>query len=290
MSNHIPYFLDYVWSYVEKGWYVLPVKGKIPLTAHGLLDATIDPAVIRSWWGPNGRFKTSNVAIRSGSKSNLVILDVDVQHNGMVSFEEMGLADKLPKTPMVRTGRGGMHFYFRHKEAGNSAGRIAEGIDIRGGKDGKDGYVVAPPSIHPDTGVAYEWEVLPSEVEVAELPDFLLELITEASKKKELDFGPGKRNASMTQLAGSMTRVGAPAESIKAALMSLGKLRDGLEESEVDHIIEQSLNWEVPMPPQTEIGQAELLKELYAASSRTELGTGHSVSQWRWIRPPMRMR
>jgi P4 family phage/plasmid primase-like protien len=261
MSNE---FIEYIQFYKSKGWHMLPVQGKIPLTAHGLLDASVDTNVLKSWWGVNGRFNGSNVAIRTGSLSDLVVLDVDAQHNGWESFKSLGLEDKLPLTPMVKTGRGGGHFYFKHKEAKNSAGRIGEGIDLRGGLNGKDGYVVAPPSIHPDTGVAYEWVVLPSEVEVAELPDFLLQIIRDASKKAPLDFGPGKRNSSLTSLAGTLHRAGVPAESMKAALLAVGNVREGLEEAEVDHMIEQSLNWELPLPPQTEIGQAELIASLYS--------------------------
>ena len=242
---------------------MLPVQGKIPLTAHGLLDASVDTNVLKSWWGVNGRFNGSNIAIRTGTGSDLVVLDVDTKNGGMDSYKEM-FEGKLPVTPTVRTGSGGLHFYFKHKEAANSAGKIAPGIDLRGGKDGKDGYVVAPPSIHPTTGEAYEWIILPSEVEVAELPEFLLEIIRAASKKAPLDFGPGKRNTSLTSLAGTLHRAGVPAESMKAALLAVGNIREGLEESEVDHMVEQSMNWELPLPPQTEIGQAELVAMLYS--------------------------
>src|SRR5256885_13664451 len=44
------------------------------------------------------------------------------------------------------TGSGGSHAYFAHPGSSvpNSAGRLGEGLDVRG--DG--GYVVAPPSLH----------------------------------------------------------------------------------------------------------------------------------------------
>ncbi len=53
----------------------------------------------------------------------------------------------VPLTPRCETGSG-MHYYFKHPggEVRNSAGRLGPGLDIRA--DG--GYVVAPPSRHPN--------------------------------------------------------------------------------------------------------------------------------------------
>jgi hypothetical protein len=56
---------------------------------------------------------------------------------------------------LVHTGQGGTHFYYRYPETEvrNRAGILGRRIDVRG----EGGLVVAPPSVHPDTGRAYEW-------------------------------------------------------------------------------------------------------------------------------------
>ena len=54
---------------------------------------------------------------------------------------------KLPSTVAVRTGSGGLHYYFRWPngaELKNSAKRIASNLDTRV----SGGYVIAPPSLH----------------------------------------------------------------------------------------------------------------------------------------------
>jgi hypothetical protein len=59
----------------------------------------------------------------------------------------------MPPTRCVRTGSGGWHLYYRHP-GGALAAKLHghDGIDLKA--DG--GYVVAPPSVHPDTGKAYQ--------------------------------------------------------------------------------------------------------------------------------------
>ena len=58
---------------------------------------------------------------------------------------------ELPATVEVITARG-RHLYFKMPDmpVRNSAGKIAAGIDMRG----DDGYVLAPPSVHP-SGTRY---------------------------------------------------------------------------------------------------------------------------------------
>ena len=72
------------------------------------------------------------------------------------------------------TGGGGEHVLFRNVPGlKNSAGRIAEGLDVR--SDG--GYIVVAPSIHA-SGRRYTWSVdhHPSDVVVAEAPAWLIGL------------------------------------------------------------------------------------------------------------------
>ena len=162
--------------YANEGWPVFPVAGivagscgcrllaacthpaKHPLLRNGLHGATIDPQLIDRWWQ---RWPWAGVAIATGARSALVVIDVDPRHGGehsLADLQERGV--NLPDTLTVRTGGGGRHLFFRHRGPAlpNSAGRLAglgepPGVDLRG--DG--GYVVAPPSPHVSEQ-RYQWD------------------------------------------------------------------------------------------------------------------------------------
>jgi len=81
----------------------------------------------------------------------------------------------LPATPLLRSGGGGLHYYFAWPGSGGvktSANYNGLPIDIRG----TGGYVVAPPSLH-KSGNRYTWEVSPDEVPLADAPAWLLGLL-----------------------------------------------------------------------------------------------------------------
>lgn len=257
--------LDYAKAYASRGWYVLPVQGKIPLTEHGLKDATREADVIESWWGEQGKFKDANIAIRTGAESGLVVVDIDKKAGGLESYEAM--KDKFPATPTVRTGGGGLHLYYRHTggEVKNSASKIAPGIDIRG----DNGYVVAPPSTH-DNGNEYVWETLVSETPLADFPDIL-------PKEQKFDakglFTEGKRNTTTVQLVGHMQRLGVPLESTTAAVLALD---NGLSEEEKLRTIERYKSWSSPLPPRTELGQAEFVSDFF----KDEIAYDYAHKSW----------
>ena len=87
--------------------------GKHPRTAHGFLDATTDVNTVRAWWEDD--FPLSNVGIRTGEESGLVVLDVDPRHEGDESLRQLEAKyEPLPETPTALSGGGGRHFYFQH--------------------------------------------------------------------------------------------------------------------------------------------------------------------------------
>src|SRR5712664_1159379 len=91
-------------DYARRGWAVFPIhsietdgrcgcgsqacpaQGKHPLVQGGFKAATTDVQVIRGWWTdkPN-----ANVAIATGSRSGVVVLDIDPRHGGDKSFVEL---------------------------------------------------------------------------------------------------------------------------------------------------------------------------------------------------------
>ena len=148
-----PTLHDAALAYARRGVPVFPCEpgAKRPLTLNGHWDATKDPHAIGQWWK---RWPSANVAIPTGEKSGVVVLDVDVDDGGpesLARLERVGIP--VPKTARTRTGGGGIHLFFRYpreREIRNSAGLLGPGLDVRG----EGGYVVVPPS---RTRGLYRW-------------------------------------------------------------------------------------------------------------------------------------
>lgn len=161
-------FLQAALAYAARGWSVIPLR---PRDKRPLLDswspyqqqrATADQ--LQAWWT---QWPDANVGLVAGAISGLVILDVDGPE-GTKSL--LTLTRVCPKTCVSSTGKG-KHLLFRHP--GGSVRNFARklpGLDLRG--DG--GYIVAPPSIHPN-GKTYKWIM---EHDIAEVPDWLLGIIS----------------------------------------------------------------------------------------------------------------
>ncbi|MDZ4234793.1 MAG: bifunctional DNA primase/polymerase, partial [Dietzia sp.] len=158
--------LEHALAYAADGLAVFPLvpRTKRPATAHGKDDATIDPATIRAWWTAT---PDANIAARP--PEGVVVLDVDPRNGG--TLESLG---ELPTTYRARTGGGGWHVWCWLPEGCEDRvrGKLdgAEGIDVKTSA----GYLVMPPSVHPDGG-RY---ILEDDTEPAELPAHLLERIT----------------------------------------------------------------------------------------------------------------
>lgn len=146
------------------GFSVGPLAGKLPITAHGVQDFTTDRNVIASW---KRKFGGCNWGV---TQLGVICLDVDPRNGGTVSALNLRPEHS---TLCVQTGSGGWHIYYRH--SGTARGKVdgIPGIDI---KAGGRGYLVAPGSIHPDTGKPYR---LHRDAPIADLPEHLRELIVQ---------------------------------------------------------------------------------------------------------------
>ena len=153
-------------SYAAAGWPVIPLKPreKTPLTAHGLNDASDDPETVERWWG---RWPDANVGLRTG-----IIFDVlDIDGPDGVASLTAHVPGYTHDGPVSRTGRG-YHLLFAVTGAGNGQ-KMLPGIDFRG----RQGYIVAPPSIHP-LGHRYTWtKDRPAFTKLPEPTEWLLDLI-----------------------------------------------------------------------------------------------------------------
>ena len=129
----------------SNGFPVLPLRGKTPLTTHGCKDASTDLNQIDDWWAQR---PGANLGIATGYVAD--VLDVDGPA-GLASLDQWEAEHgKLPKTYTVRTGGGGLHYYFRPIEGASNRTGMLPGLDYRA----KGGYVVAAGSIHP-SGTRY---------------------------------------------------------------------------------------------------------------------------------------
>lgn len=159
--------------YAERGWYVFPLVpgNKIPLTEHGVNDASKTLAQIEQWWE---RWPNANIGVACGP-SGLTVVDVDVKNGapGWQSWRDLTdhHGQEICLTRAAKTPSGGLHLYYLApaQEVRNSASKLGTGVDVRG----RGGYVVAPPSIIGDT--RYTW--LDAEGDVAPFPACLIPLL-----------------------------------------------------------------------------------------------------------------
>lgn len=164
-------------SYAEKGWPVFPLApgGKLPLFSkeeggRAYLDATTDLDQIREWWRAH---PNANIGIATGAASGIWVLDSD-KHGSDDGDASLALLQEqfgsIPETLTQLTPSGGNHRIFKMNgtEIRNRA-RVAPGIDVRG----TGGYIVAPPSIHPN-GKPYRWK---EGKPVIEAPKWLVDLV-----------------------------------------------------------------------------------------------------------------
>ena len=138
-------------AYASAGIHVFPLapRSKVPLIStpnggHGLHDATTNDLIIRSWWTTT---PTANIGLRTGISFDVIDLDGE---SAVVALEEARDGQEQLQGPVVQTGHG-FHWYVTSTGLENRAG-ILSGVDFRGQR----GYVVAPPSVHPN-GHRYRW-------------------------------------------------------------------------------------------------------------------------------------
>lgn len=164
-------------AYLRRGLAIIPLdaRKKAPATEHGLKDATTLEGLdnIVDWYES---YPNDNVAIVTGKISgNLGVIDIDLDDDsGKDGYEFLRRWEhehgELPETWTVETARGGMHMYYRFDGGvprNSSNEELA--IDFRG----EGGYVMAPPSIHPNGNVVC-WDNHPDDYDLAWADDNVL--------------------------------------------------------------------------------------------------------------------
>lgn len=163
--------LEHALDAAGRGYRIVPCKGKVAVTPHGVLDATSDPGEIRALFK---RYRNKAYGVTGG-----VIIDLDVKPevDGVREWNKLVAGKDCPATRTVRTPGGGVHLYFRtDARYGNPVGRLAPGIDVRA----HNAYVIGPGSVT-DKGVY----TLEADGDPAELPDWLAARLTEVAEGEQ---------------------------------------------------------------------------------------------------------
>ena len=267
-SARLDPMLEAALAYASRGWPVLPCepRGKRPLgrfVAHGLTEATTDPATIEEWWRAEPE---ANIGLRTGVAFD--VLDVDGDEGMAALAIEIPFDAPTVDGPTVTTGKGA-HVYVAVTGLGNRAGFLPA-VDWRG----KDGFVVAPPSVHP-SGAVYTWKcgeddpAFGANAPIRPAPAWLLDLLNRRPATALLPNGrptstsaygcraletecgrlvlapEGQRNHTLNAAAfalGQLVASGAlSADEVIVSLVEVAR-RIGLRDTEIERTVESGLN------------------------------------------------
>lgn len=168
--------MNHALRYLRLGYSVIPLKvrGKEPLIAWQEYQKRLPTeAEVRAWWD---KYPQANIGIVTGKVSGIGVVDVDGPE-GMKEARRLGFT-----SPLVSLTGKGRQLIYKHTEGTLcNAVRKYPGIDIRG--DG--GYVVAPPSVHPN-GRRYQWVGASAVALKSRLPNFPVSVFAASSAPTKL--------------------------------------------------------------------------------------------------------
>ena len=244
---------EWALHYAEMGLAVFPLvcRDKVPAVVGGCKVATTERTTIERWY---------NIGIATGNKSSgLVVIDLDVDKNkGIDGYDVLrdwqNKHGKLPETWQSITGRGGYHYFYKDAIVHSNRVGLYEGVDIRG----EGGYIVAPPSVHPN-GNIYEWEQGPEEYEIAQVDNIVNDFLKGEKQRRDSEhktnfkvpelIPEGKRVDTIVRLIASLRTKGLDDDAIKAAVRVENEKRCNppLKEKELEKAVFPALkrDWQV---------------------------------------------
>lgn len=203
--------------YWGAGLPVIPLRqrNKMPdITGWQQFGTEMPSEMVREHWLTT--FANGNIGLPFGPASGLCAIDIDTDDEDLIKV----IRGALPPTPWVRRGKKGMGLIYgwqgqkNFKLRGADGGMLCEFL-------GLGNQMVLPPSIHPETGLAYEansnlWEVI-GEIQPldADIEDKLRALLGKAGfnlgaggRSSPLDVVPaGERDVQLVRHAGYLARV-----------------------------------------------------------------------------------
>jgi P4 family phage/plasmid primase-like protien len=211
-------------TYAQCGVRVFPChpETKAPLVPTGFKAATADVSQVRKWWA---RWPDAMIGVPTGSASGFWVLDVDD-----IELFDAGCQINLPETLCSITGRG-QHVFFRWDARnpvrnaqktmsnGEACWPFSElpGCDARG----EGGYVIVPPSRHPN-GNLYRWKDILPPAPASE------ELYACVTGRACSDASPGTREARKRRAPENDTR--SYEEILSEACEQIRGAQDGTQE------------------------------------------------------------
>lgn len=205
----------YACEYAKLGWSVIPIepRGKKPLVKWEKYQkerATEDQ--IKQWWT---KYPNANIGVITGIISEIIVIDIDSKKG---EEEYIAKFNELHSTISQKTGKPeATQKLFKHPgdHTYHNMARLLPDVDVRA--DG--GYVVVPPSIHPN-GTQYKWIIDPTEMgldDLLPLPDEIKKHLFAQTERKPrnvegwvqealMGVKEGRRNDTCTKLAGFYLR------------------------------------------------------------------------------------
>jgi len=233
----------------EYGLAVFPLceRDKTPAVTTGFKAAMTDAEAIERAWTKRPE---CNIGIATGTPSNgIIVIDFDNHDvDGMDYLHDWESEHgELPETASAKSGSGGYHLYYRANTPIESSVNSEIAVDIRG--DG--GYIVAPPSIHPN-GQPYAWENDPDDVQIARADENVLAFIRSVqsgkSKGKRFvlpdgDINKGERDNTLFKLAASLQSRGLSDDEIGMIVSGVNeaKCKPPLPGNDIVRIINSAL-------------------------------------------------
>ena len=181
----------------DTGWGLIPLKGKKPFENNW-----------QQWcekkrsFSPNDYKNGINAGIPGGPANRVIFLDIDYLEKFKLMLKEKGW--NIPTTRLHETGRGLPHFVYEYPKNGHEygctsvkdpdgevdpvSGKVKTVFDIKG----LGGQVVAPGSIHPETGKPYTVKQI---APIAPCPQWILDLVARDNGKGQKGAETGRDNA-----------------------------------------------------------------------------------------------
>jgi hypothetical protein len=179
------------------GWPALPAVEKKPVVKWNASDypSFTLADLQRGWSYALRKFGAiANIFVPTGKRSQLAVGDIDPRHGGRL--EALWARGWPQETVIAQSGGGGWHVYCLCPDDGlPSIDAYDDGIELK-----SDGHIIiAPPSVHPDTGKPYQWLEghAPWEIALAPLPAAVIaNVLTHARSNLDLDYGPAPDDAT----------------------------------------------------------------------------------------------
>lgn len=149
-------FSKHAAEYYERGFVVIPLRGKIPVVQNWSAFAASRPSdiLIESW---ESKYSSFNIGLVTGKLSGVIAIDIDKDEAKSI----------VPLSPVVKKGKKGETRFFKYNGETNFK-RHDVGVELL--SDGNQ--TVLPPSIHPETKESYKW-ISPDTLlnfDIADLP------------------------------------------------------------------------------------------------------------------------